>query len=92
MSLLLLWCKYSRVQVIDFKQKMPIYFQNHSESEYDATSQDPIGIQNVLWSTQPAISHLNDLLSNENIEKAIHLAFDRAHTLLSTLDQQVSLK
>ena len=34
----------------------------------------------------------NSLLSHENIEKAIHLAFDHAYTLLSALDVQVALK
>ena len=34
----------------------------------------------------------NNLLSYENIEKAIHLAFDRAYDLLSTLDLNVALK
>ena len=35
---------------------------------------------------------LNNLLSHENIEKAIHLAFDHAYTLPSALDLQVALK
>ena len=34
----------------------------------------------------------NSLLSHENIEKAIHVAFDHAYTLLSALDVQVVLK
>ena len=34
----------------------------------------------------------NNRLTHENIEKAIHLAFDHAYTLLSALDVQIALK
>lgn len=42
------------------------------------------------WSTQPAIFPLNNLLSYDKKEKAMHLAFNNAYTLLSALDSQVA--
>jgi hypothetical protein len=40
----------------------------------------------------PVAGMPNDLLSYENMEKAIHLAFDHAYDLLSTLDLNIALR